>query len=89
MLCITVDMEPTDLVLAHVGLSGLKDWDRIVRGDLKDDNLCLAAPENDCHRLYPCLKLDDICKAFPKSSAGYLTNSPQAVRLLWVNQFQK
>lgn len=39
-------------------------WDRIIHGDLKEDNILLAAPDKDCHRLYPCIKLCDFGHAF-------------------------
>lgn len=42
----------------HSGARELR-WDRIIHGDLKQDNIVLAAPDENCHRLYPCLKLAD------------------------------
>lgn len=41
-------------------------WDRIIHGDLKEDNILLAAPDKDCHRLYPCIKLCDFGEEFRK-----------------------
>lgn len=48
-------------------------WDPIVHADLKEDNILLAAPDQGCHRLYPCLKLADFGEALPPSTS-YLTN---------------
>lgn len=68
---------------------GESRWDHIIHGDLKQDNVLLAAPDNDCHRLYPCLKLADFGEALPKLRASYLTDSGQATRILWVNHVRK
>ncbi|MCJ1427407.1 hypothetical protein MMC29_005310 [Sticta canariensis] len=60
-------------------------WDHIIHGDLKQDNVLLAAPDNDSHRLYPCLKLADFGEAVPQRRASYLTDSCQATRIPWGN----
>lgn len=45
-------------------------WENIIHGDLKQDNVLLAAPDNDSHRLYPCLKLADFGEAIPELMAS-------------------
>ena len=34
-------------------------WDGIVHMDIKPENMLLATPDLDMHRLYPCVKLAD------------------------------
>ena len=34
-------------------------WDGIVHMDIKPENMLLATPDLDTHRLYPCVKLAD------------------------------
>ncbi|CAD6588225.1 MAG: hypothetical protein ASARMPRED_003435 [Alectoria sarmentosa] len=36
-----------------------RGWDGIVHMDIKGENMLLAAPDPDTHRLYPCVKLAD------------------------------
>lgn len=56
-------------------------WDQIIHADLNSRNIFLTAPDEDCHRLYPSVKLADFGGAFPDPSASYLTNSCQTSRI--------
>ena len=41
------------------GLLAKRGWDQIYHQDIKNDNVLMTAPDNECHRLYPCHKLAD------------------------------
>ena len=40
----------------HMAIQG---WDQIIHGDVKPENLLLAAPDPAENSLYPCLKVGD------------------------------
>lgn len=61
------------------------DWDQIIHADMKLDNYVLTRPDEDCNPLYPCVKLIDFSEAFSETSAGYVTNFCQVLRIPWVS----
>ena len=40
------------------------DWDTIVHGDIKQENIFMTTPDEEIHRLYPTLKLADFGLAY-------------------------